>query len=298
MEEDPVQNNQLITLTKYIRSGECILFLGAGVNAIPPEGCLYKYSLEESPPLGSKLSEELAEICDYKKNFPHETEFNLQRVSLCYELNPLFGRRELIDELTQRLIDGKKASPILKMLAALPFKIFVTTNYDKLLEQALRKNDKEPKVIVYNPDDKVITADVESDPTEQQPLVFKMHGDLDKPESIVITSEDYITFIQRMSDKDQLHPVPQTVRYRMQKWPTLFIGYSLLDYNLRLLFRTLRWRIDEAYFPKAFSIDKGPDPLILQVYQNKKGFVTFVIKDLWSFVPELYKTIMGKEFQQ
>jgi hypothetical protein len=124
-----------------------------------------------------------------------------------------------------------------------------------------------------------------------------MHGDLDQRDSIVITDEDYITFIQRMSDKEALHPVPQTVRFRMKKWPTLFVGYSLRDYNLRLIFRTLRWRVDPANFPPSFSIDKNPDPLLLHVYQYERHFVTFVTQDLWTFVPWLFKEITGEEYQ-
>ncbi len=296
MNNDMIKKSLLDTpLIKHIKAGECILFLGAGVNIVPPDNSPFKYSSEESPPLGSKLSKILAEICDFKNKIPYGEETNLQRVSLCFELHPMLGRNELINELTRQLINGKKASPILKMLASLPFRIFVTTNYDNLLEQALREFQKEPKVIVYNPNQET-TPDMGSDPTEKNPLVFKMHGDLNMPESIVITDEDYITFIQRMTDKDKYYPVPETVRYRMQRWPTLFIGYSLLDYNLRLLFRTLRWRVDKAIVPPSFSVDIGPDPLILKVYQDEKRFITFFIKDLWSFVPELYQAVTGKGF--
>ena len=135
-----------------------------------------------------------------------------------------------------------------------------------------------------------------TDPTVERPLLFKMHGDLDKRDSIVITDEDYINFVQRMSEKDIVHPVPQTIRYRMRRWPTLFVGYSFRDHNLRLLFRTLRWKVDTADFPPSYSIDKWPDPLILHVWQNERRLITFLTEDLWTFVPTLYKTVKGEEF--
>ena len=180
----------------------------------------------------------------------------------------------------------------------MPFKIIITTNYDRLFEKALLKVDKDPHVFVYDPtppgDEP--TPDLTTDPTIERPLLYKMHGDLDKRESIVITDEDYINFVQRMSEKDVVHPVPQTIRFRMQRWPTLFVGYSLRDYNLRLLFRTLRWKVDTANFPESYSLDKSPDPLILQIWQNERHFITFVTEDLWSFVPALYKAVQGEEF--
>ena len=67
--------------------------------------------------------------------------------------------------------------------------------------------------------------------------------------SLVITDEDYIQFVLRMTDKEPYHPVPVTMKHYLKRWPTLFIGYSLKDYNLRLLFRTLRWKLDKAKFP-------------------------------------------------
>ena len=284
-------------LVAQIKKGNCILFLGAGVHAPPPEGSPYTYPEEERPLLGRGLAEILADACDYKQKFPEESYLDLQRISLCFETEPGLGRSKLVDYLTENLRKGKKPSPALQMLAGLPFKIFITTNYDLLLESALRKFDKDPAIFVYNPSPNELTRDMEEDPTEDRPLVFKMHGDLNERESIVITDEDYITFVQRMSDKDALHPVPQTIRYRMKQWPTFFVGYSFRDYNLRLIFRTLRWRVDPANFPQSFSINSNPDMLFLRVYQNERHFITYITKDLWTFVPRLFEEVTGKEYQ-
>ncbi len=283
-------------LVKHVEKGECILFLGAGVHAPPPEDSCYTYPVQERPLLGGDLAETLAEECGFKEEFPKELPCDLQRVSLCFETTRGLDRKRLVDSLDRHLRVGKKPSPALEMLAGLPFRIFVTTNYDQLLETALRRFEKDPSVFVYNPKSDNPTPDMTEDPTEEQPLVFKMHGDLKHRHSIVITDEDYITFVQRMSDKDTLHPVPQTVRYRMKRWPTLFVGYSLRDYNLRLLFRTLRWRVDQADFPSSFSVDRNPDPLILKVWQDRRGFITFVIENLWTFAPWLFEEIQGKEY--
>jgi hypothetical protein len=109
----------------------------------------------------------------------------------------------------------------------------------------------------------------------------------------VISDEDYIRFVQRMSDKGGFDPVPQTVAFRISKWPILFLGYSLRDYNLRLLFRTLRWRKDESELPESLSVDRSPDLLIKRVYEGSR-LVNFVVEDLWAFVPELYQKTTGR----
>ncbi len=284
----------LENLVGEIKKGKCVLFMGAGVHAPPPNDSKILHPEGQRVPLGGDLAERLVCSCGFDEQFPDESPRNLQRVSLCFETT--LGRKELVDELETHLIEGKEPSPALEMLAALPFKIIVTTNYDQLLEAALQKHGKTPQLYVYDPSTDKPTADMTDDPTDTKPLVFKMHGDLTRRESIVITDEDYIKFIQRMSDKETKHPVPQTVRYRMKMWPTLFVGYSLSDYNLRLLFLTLRWRVDPVEYAKSFSVDSDPDPLILKVWQDKRGFVTFVTKDLWSFAPWVYKEVIGEEF--
>lgn len=326
MELEIVENTLAVKemVADMVKRGDCILFLGAGVHAPPPEDSPYIYPEEYRPLLGQDLAQKLDEECHYKEKFPNErcrqlqmlwqdlaqmldkgckykNKFpnerclELQRVSLCYAED--FGRNKLVGTLNRYLRDGKKPSPALMMLAGLPFKIFITTNYDHHLESALSKHDKDTVTFVYDPDTNKPTPDMFEDPTSERPLLFKMHGDLKQPDSIVITDEDYITFVQRMSDKPANYPVPETVRFRMKKWPILFIGYSLRDYNLRLIFRTLRWRLDEANFPRAYSIVKNPDLLILKVWQYERNFITFVAQDLWTFVPWLYKKVKGEEYK-
>ena len=280
-------------LLSSVASGNCILFLGAGVHAPAPDQLpQYSRPVEERLPIGGELARRLTEVSDLGSYFEQGQERDLQRVSMCVEVRE--QRKGLIDRLNDLVRPGRP-SDALSMLAALPFKIFVTTNFDLLLEEELRRVKKSPQRIVYDPS-RGQSKDVSDDPTSERPLVFKMHGDLDSPDAIVITDEDYIGFIQRMSEGPQTHPVPQTVRFRMQKWPTVFVGYSLRDYNLRLLFRTLRWQLDSALIPRTFAVDPSPDPLIVSVWQDQRRFVTFVAEDLWTFVPELYRTVTEKEY--
>ena len=87
--------------------------------------------------------------------------------------------------------------------------------------------------------------------------------------------------------------MPRTVIFRLVTWPTLFIGYSLQDYNLRLLLKTLRH--GKVQFKTSYSIDPSPDSLITRVWQHELGYVSFVVQDLWTFVPALYKKVTGDD---
>jgi len=274
-----------------IRTGECILFLGSAVHAGPPAGSTIDYPDEQRPLLAGRVAEGLAKLCDFHALFPDDSASDLQRVALCAELDPSVKRNGLVDYLGNTLMKTTEPSPMLRLLAEMPFRLIVTTNYDGLFEKALTLAGKRCQKYVYVPKPNTPTRDVVKDPTPEQPVVFKMHGDLDLPESIVITDEDYIQFVQRLAESDRNNAVPGYIRQRMQMWPILFVGYSLRDYNLRLLFRTLRWDIDPANDPGSYSVDRSPDPLILKVWQDERKFITFVIEDLWSFVPQLREAL-------
>jgi hypothetical protein len=276
-----------------IRRQRCILFLGAGVHAPPPEQSPFEYPAEQRPPIGAALSEKLAESCNLSGQLPKEDRRNLQRVALFYEIART--RHQLVKAVSEQVQTGKRPSPMLRALAELSFPLVITTNYDQLFESALRGADKEPRVAVYQPNPEAMED--YRDPTAGSPVVFKIHGDIQRPESIVITDEDYIQFVLRMSDKEPYDPVPLMLKFYLTDWTTLFVGYSLLDYNLRLLFKTLRWKIDSANAPDMYSVDYHPDPLILAIWSNQRRYVKFIAQDVWTFVPRLYERVLGKEFQ-
>jgi SIR2-like domain len=288
---DAPSSSVMRQIADAVAKGECILFLGAGVHYPPPPDSTYVYPEEHRPPLGAALSEALAKDCDFASLLPHESPTNLQRVALCYELE--HSRRRLVDEVKRAVQTGKRPSRVLCALAELDFPLVVTTNYDRLFEHALAAAGKEPRLSIYTPE--LQATEDHGPPTADSPVVFKIHGDVSRPESIVITDEDYIQFVLRMSNKDPYDPVPLAFKYYFRVWPTLFVGYSLLDYNLRLLFKTLRWKIDNANIPDVYSIDLKPDPLIFEVWSSQRRYVRFIAEDVWAFVPSLYRMVRNKE---
>ena len=278
----------LAEIAASVRAGQCILFLGAGVHYAPPKAG-FVYPARHRPPMGSALSRMLAGESNFSSQFPNEAAVNLQRVALFYERQR--SRPALISRIRSEVHEGRKPSPILRALAQMKFPLVITTNYDQLFERALAAAGKEPRVSVYSPDRFTMTRDYS--PTPERPSLFKIHGDVDVPDSMVITDEDYIQFVMRMTDREPFNPVPETFLYQLKRWPTLFLGYSLMDYNLRLLFKSLRWKVD-AGFPDMYSVDTAPDPLILDVWWNQRRYVRFLIQDVWRFVPKLARMVNGR----
>jgi hypothetical protein len=274
-----------------VRNQRCILFLGAGVHAPPPSGSVFSYPPEQQPPVGAALSRQLATACDFAGRFPGEDPGNLQRVGLAFEIDS--SRWQLVNAISSAVDTGRAPSPMLRALARLDFSLVITTNYDGLFERALRDVGKQPRVSVYE-SEPVPTTDFD-DESAQSPIIYKLHGDIGRRDSLVVTDEDYIQFVLRMSDKEPYDPIPLSLKFFLTGWTTLFVGYSLIDYNLRLLFKTLRWKVDSANVPEMYSVDVRPDPLILDVWQSQRHYVKFVAQDVWSFVPELFELVRGEE---
>jgi len=284
-------------------SKQCIVFLGAAANAPSPPDSDLKYEEDNAPPMGGALSENLSRHIGYLGT----DRTNLQRVSLCAEFQTSkrwsASRLKLIDFIKKQVAaENISPSPILHMLAAMPFPIYITTNYDTLMESALFQattlddKQKTPIVRIYDPERDRPPDSVPLDPKERNPVVFKLHGDINTPKSIVVTEEDYLEFILKMTN-NHAHPLPEQIRARMKSWPTLFIGYSLKDYNLRLLLRTLRWNVDPADYQPFFSVDRFPDDIIVSVFQVRGTLqVRFIETDVWKFVPKLYEICLGRRY--
>ena len=137
------------------------------------------------------------------------------------------------------------------VLADLNLPIYITTNYDHLMEEVLLSKGKDPKSefcrwnrtiieyarraeILFSSDDRVYL------PSSANPLVFHLHGDMDHPLSMVLTEQDYLDFIFNMSNLER-NPImiPCIVRRSFATSSQLFIGFTLNDMNSRIMFRSI-----------------------------------------------------------
>lgn len=310
--------------------GRVILFLGAAVNYHAPEGFEQAYSKEERPPIGWELNEALVnEIFAENGDPERESDMLNEHLSLSY-VSQYFeesqDRLRLIETLGKQ-VDKEKPSPLLNALAEMDFKYIISTNYDHLFENALVKAGKAdyykgiykanrtgtPQPTLNIPDKNI---------TVEKPFLYKFHGDIrdvfdeegiyqQGKDSIVLTDEDYLHFILRMSqvndnkekskEAEQLdmYPIPQVINEAFagkNQNTFLFVGYGLQDYNLRLIFKTALWAKDNNTFSAlqkwSISLNKHRP---IQEFWIRNHKITFIEHNVWSAIPFLYKEIFGKE---
>ena len=115
------------------------------------------------------------------------------------------------------------------------------------MEQALQSVDKHPRtqVCFWWSDDPISldeTDQIPNDfrPTVNEPLVYHLYGFDKYPESLVLSEEDYLKFLIKMSQNitDTTIPIiPLYLREQLTVSSLILLGYRLEDWDFLVLFR-------------------------------------------------------------
>ena len=148
-----------------------------------------------------------------------------------------FKRVKLIELLRELLIiDDLVPGESHKEFAKLPFNLICTTNFDHLLEDSYNK-------CVPIIDETQLAINTNRNSVK----LLKLHGDLNHPERLVATEEDYDLFIDN-------YPLIATflANLLITKTP-LFIGYSIDDPDFRQIWKIIVDRLGRSARP-AYTI--------------------------------------------
>ena len=104
-------------------------------------------------------------------------------------------------------------------LAKMPITEFWTTNYDDVIEQSLEKQGKKYQKIVKSEDFKYHKF-------EREVTIYKMHGDKDSPDDVVLTKKDYQT------NDIERNVFTKLLSVELIRKTFVFIGFSFNDPNL------------------------------------------------------------------
>jgi hypothetical protein len=270
--------------------GRLIPLLGAGVNLSGrPSGAGWEIGSYNSLPSGGELARYLARHFRYPAP-SNEQVLDLIRVAQYVAV--MEGSGPLYGEL-RRIFDGDyEPSPVHHLFARLPamlrqqqevktpYQLLVTTNYDDALERALRDAGEEFDVVSYiadgddrgkffhvRPDGGVVTIETPNAygmngelSLEDRTVVLKIHGAVDRADedrdSYVITEDHYIDYLTRTNIADL---VPVTLSAKLQRSNFLFLGYSMRDWNLRVILHRI-WGNQKLKY-SSWAVQLDPEPI-------------------------------------
>ena len=155
------------------------------------------------------------------------------------------------------------------VLANLNLPLYITTNYDHVIEEALKSRGKMPvsEFCRWNEFTKEIADPSVFEnrkykyiPSSPHPLVYHLHGDIDIPQSMVLTEDDYIDFMVTLL-QDAKNLLPPLIRKALATTTVLFVGYSLEDVNFRLIFRYLMDSVGIRFMSESVAVLLPPSNL-------------------------------------
>lgn len=232
---DPIPDDEWDLIIDRIQDRQCVPFLGAGA------------SVSAGVPIASVLARKLAKRIGFPGTDEERGDF-LRVFQYCaMAKDDGYSRKFLVDELKPFQTPGV----VHTTLASMPFPYVLTTNFDCFMESAFQQVNKTPRVLSYERRSNVIEHIGNVD--DEHPLVYKLHGSIEKPVPMVVSEDDVVDFQACVLMRDpELPPVIKTL---FSQHSVLFIGYGLKDWNIRVLLRALRGREPVM---QCFAVQKRP----------------------------------------
>jgi SIR2-like protein len=263
-------------VAELLASAEVVPFLGAGANLCDrPEEA--HWELGHFVPSGRELASTLAQ----RSRYPAD-DLDLLRVS--QYVDAILGEGQLYRYLHSVFDADYPPTSLHRFLARIPALLrerrqpqllVLTTNYDDLVERALADAGESFDVIWYEAKRGPLQGRfMHRDPSggvdwierpnkytglnlAERPVVLKLHGAVDradsKRDSYVITENSYIDYLVGGDVGEQ---IPFEVRERMADSHFLFLGYSMRDWNLRVILNRI-WG-EQQLDLKSWAVQREP----------------------------------------
>lgn len=272
-------------LLARIRDGMCTPFLGAGASA-------------HRLPLGASIATRWAADHGYPLDDVHD----LARVSqfLAVDQDDAMYPKELLTSEFKAFADTEVPSGIdpHDVLASLPLPLYLTTNYDDSMFEALTAVGKAPRreVCRWNRSPSLRAeesplADPGYVPSPATPLVYHVHGRLGVPESLVLTEDDYLDFLVAVTRDPAVFP--HIVHRALSGTSLLFVGYRVADWDFRVIHRGLVATTEASLRRLSVTVQLSADTaaqdyldryfgaLKLRVYWGTAGSFVEELRERW-----------------
>jgi hypothetical protein len=199
----------------------------------------------------------------------------------------LHGFLELAGEPTGVHRFLARLPPLLRAGGA-PHQLIVTTNYDLALERAFVEENEEFDVVSYlatgpnrgrfchlRPDGTTSTIELPNTyaselSLERRTIILRLHGQVDatperKWESFVVMEDDYIDYL---AQTDVASVIPVGLAAKLRRSHFLFLGYSMSDWNLRLVLNRL-WG-DQPLSYRSWAVQPDATPLEREFWRRRE----------------------------
>ena len=250
----------LPALLAMINDGECVPILGPGILEFllgSQQDIAQRWADTYRFPMAAHVRRDLPQVAQYlavsqrSAAFPHRqlqtylsSEMRKRHADELLNVGPEASLDELIRHVGRERRTIDPAEPF-GVLASLPVKTYITINPDNLLTDALRDAGRAPEVDLFHWTDdgdvewptSIFKTEPNYRPTAERPLVYHLFGQLGQRDSVVLTEDDYFTYLVAISRGEE--QVPPCVTRAWNKETLLFLGFRIADWHFRVLFQSI-----------------------------------------------------------
>ena len=207
-------------IAEECKGGNIVFFLGSGISI--------GNDFQMGFPSGFMLSKILSKDLLNREPFQNETLMQISQ-QIIWKNN---GSRQPLESYLLNIFLNPNVMPLQthQYLAELNTRM-ITTNYDRLIEEAFRNSNLKLSTIINDGD--LIHS--------EENILIKIHGCISQVQNCVITEEDYYRWMSFDTEMKNL------VRAWLLMFRIVFIGYSLGDINFRQLIVELRRKFGGSF---------------------------------------------------
>ncbi|ULG71494.1 SIR2 family protein [Macrococcus brunensis] len=144
-----------------------------------------------------------------------------------YYLNHKRNRASINQKILNAFTKDVETNETIKVMTKLPIETYWTTNYDSLIEDGLKANNRKPDI-------KITEEDLALNIKDRDAIVYKMHGDKNSPYDAVLVKDDYEMYDEKRS------LFTTSLRADLISKTFLFIGFSFEDPNLERILAKIK----------------------------------------------------------
>ncbi|MCP4540077.1 MAG: CHAT domain-containing protein [Chloroflexi bacterium] len=243
-------------LIKMVKQGKCTPIIGPRVHGkwLPtPEEIAQAWSIDHGYPFND--THELARVARYMASLQGEDFPRYELLdTLMYELTERMpeGLRpeeefetlsEMIEAVGWQDLTAENPNEPHRVLANLNLPLYLTTNPDNFMTEALVAAGKDParEICPWNEMldglPSLFEDDPDYEPTPEEPLIYHLFGSDEEVDSLLVSEDDYLDFLVRTSG--EMDRIPDYIWASLTNSSLMFVGYSLDDWEFRVIMRGL-----------------------------------------------------------
>lgn len=241
-------------LKESIKSKSCGFFIGAGISVKSPSNL----------PGWKKLLSDFISFADNNHKLEGEIIEQLKESLSKGKLLEVaeFLQGKLKEDYTRFLkgifdLHDLKPNENHKLLARIESPLFITTNYDKLLENCMIARSENPIVSTSKSSDKL----EEIHRLSKRKKILKVHGDISESNSLVLSETDYMGIL----DNQMLNVILNSYFHR---YSFVFLGCSMTDPDVLIFLKQIK-SIFKGYSPTHYALIRRGEINAIDEYNYK-----------------------------